>query len=86
MMMDKWCHIESTIEGELYSNANRANAAAMRVLAGHGLLSIQSEYGRRVIGRWTEAACDYGADVDFKAFRAWQAIPKQRIVYRKNEE
>jgi hypothetical protein len=74
-MVEQWCHITVDDEGEPWidSGAYSSNAAAMRVLAAHGLLAIRHQFGRRVIAKWTEAAREFGADCDFSAFREAQA-------------
>jgi len=41
-------------DGSLDSMAITTNALAMRFLAEKGIIIIEKEYGRRVIGRWAE--------------------------------
>jgi hypothetical protein len=74
LVVEQWGHIITDNEGELYldSGCYSANAAAMRVLAEHGLLTIRNQVGRRVTAKWTEAAREFGADVDFSLFRRLQ--------------
>jgi hypothetical protein len=74
-MVEQWCHTEADIAGEPWmdSGCYSANAAAMQVLAKHGLMSIKFEFGRRVIAKWTESARDFGADWDFSRFKKAQA-------------
>ena len=71
----QWCHVSVDHAGEpwLDSGAFSSNAAVMRVLADHGLLTINVEVGRRIIAKWTEAARDFGADWDFSRFRQQEA-------------
>jgi len=66
-MTEQWCHVELDSAGEhcLDSASYSSNAAAMRTLADHGLLSINSQFGNRVIAKWTEAAREFGVDPDF---------------------
>jgi hypothetical protein len=70
-MVEQWCQIITDKDDEpaFDSGAYSANAAAMRFLAEHGLMSVQFEVGRRVIARWTDAARDFGADHDFSFFK-----------------
>jgi len=51
------CGEDQKDTGEIlvYSMGFSANAAAMRLLARHGLMEIDSEIGRSVHARWTEA-------------------------------
>jgi hypothetical protein len=67
----QWCSINVDNQGvpAIDSGALSSNAAVMRVLAENGLLSIKSEFGRRIFATWTEAARDFGvADWDFSKF------------------
>jgi hypothetical protein len=68
-MVKRWCapiETRETIFQNKYpridSGAMSAHATAMRVLATHGLMRIQTDVGRRVIATWTEAARDFGVD------------------------
>jgi hypothetical protein len=74
----QWCHVSVDQAGEpwLDSGALSSNAAVMRVLADHGLLTINVEVGRRVIAKWTEAVRDFGVDWDFSRFRKQAAEGK----------
>jgi len=64
-MVDQWYSAVTDINKQafIHSGTYSANAAAMRLLVQHGLMSIKSEYGRRVIAKWTDAARDFGADL-----------------------
>jgi hypothetical protein len=66
-MVDQWCSAVTDVNKQAFidSGAYSANAAAMRLLAQHGLMSIKSEYGRRVIAKWTDVARDFGADLSY---------------------
>ena|ERR1700754_4057487 len=70
-MVEQWCHICPDTAGELWldSSSYSAHAAAMRVLANFGLLTIRTEFGNRVIAKWTEKAREFGADWDFSELR-----------------
>lgn len=47
-------------EDELDSMAISSNADAMRELAEMGLITIRTEYGRRVLGKWNHEALKGG--------------------------
>jgi hypothetical protein len=58
LTVQQWCHITLDKTGEpwLDSGAMSSNAAAIRVLADHGLMSIRTQVGRRIVAKWTETA------------------------------
>jgi hypothetical protein len=68
-MVHQHCGDDKKDTGAIFvdSMAISANAAAMRLLARHGLMEIDSEIGRRIRARWTTAGQRLNENRPFKS-------------------